>query len=319
MSSQLSSASSSRSSHLLSWGVLLAASALMAAAAWATPAERAAPAVVDDTKVAQRKVKVFETFPTVDLRGLGEAEKMAFSQIVNDEICPCSCPKSFAACLQKDTKCQPAVILANWIADELRRGTPGEMLAEQVTNEIASGYGAKKKTIATAGYATKGAKKPRYQLVEFADFECGHCRAASAMVDRLVKEKKDLQVVFKHFPLSFHAMATPAAVAAEAAGEQGKFWEMHDALFATQNMLDENLISGHAKALGLDARRFEQDIKSPHLAAKVQASRQEGEALGVQSTPSFYINGRPFNLMRTPQAFAARFAMEDARATARCE
>ncbi|MCP4502822.1 MAG: thioredoxin domain-containing protein [Deltaproteobacteria bacterium] len=270
-----------------------------------------------EVKLAQRKPPT--DFPAVDLSGLGEMERMAFAQIVNEEICPCSCPKSFGACLQKDTKCAPAVLMGNWIAKQLREGVPGEVLAEQVTREVAAGFGAKPKKIFTSGYASKGAAKPKHTIVEFADFECAHCRAAGAMVDRLVKDHKDVKVVFKHFPLSFHQMAMPAAIATEAAAEQGRFWEMHNAVFATQNMLDENLLMGHAKALGLDVRRFEKDIKSPSLAAKVQASRAEGEKLGIESTPTFFINGRPFNLMRTIDAFELRFAMEDARATSSCK
>lgn len=259
-----------------------------------------------------------ELFPTVDLSGLGERERAAFARIVGDELCPCACPKTFAACLEAGTQCQPAVILGNWLADKLREGLSEEDLAEMITQEVAGGFGAKPSRIDIAGYHAKGSPKAPITIVEYADFECAHCRAAAPVVDRLVnKYPGKVRVVFKHFPLSFHPMAKRAAAAAEAAGEQGRFWEMHDAIFATQNLLDDDLLRGHAKAIGLDIKRFEKDWQA--ALAKVEASRKEGEALGVQATPTFFVNGRPFHLVRTLDAFEARLRMEEVRATSSCK
>lgn len=260
------------------------------------------------------------TFPAVDTSGLGQEEKSTFSRIANEEICPCDCPKSFAACLQAGTRCEPAVLLGNWMADQLREGIAPDALAEQVTQEIAGGFASKPKPVETAGYASKGAANAPFTIVEYADFECPHCKVASMVVDQLVKANPGkVRVVYKHFPLTFHAMAKRAAAAAEAAGKQGRFWEMHDAIFATQTMLDEDLLLGHAKALGLDVERFQKDWNDPATAQKVEASRSEGEALGVDATPAFFVNGRPFHLMRTPDAFSLRLQMEDARASSSCE
>lgn len=260
------------------------------------------------------------TFPAVDLEGLGQEEKRTFASIANEEICPCDCPQSFAGCLQAGTRCEPAVLLGNWMADQLREGVAPDALAEQVTQEIAGGFSSKPKPVATEGYASKGAANAPFTIVEYADFECPHCKVASLVVDQLVKANPGkVRVVYKHFPLSFHAMAKRAAAAAEAAAKQGRFWEMHDAIFATQTMLDEDLLLGHAKALGLDVERFQKDWNDPSTLQKVEASRQEGESLGVQATPAFFVNGRPFHLMRTPDAFSLRLQMEDARASSSCE
>lgn len=286
-----------------------------------SPSSAAADAAAAPAKPAPapKASAVLTSFPTVDLAGLGEAERQAFQQIVNEEICPCGCPQSFAACLQEGTRCQPAVLLASWLADQLRQGMPAEALAEMITEE-AGGFSSKPKEIEVAGYAAKGAQKPRYLIVEYADFECAHCRSAAPVLERLVEKYPDrVRVVFKHFPLSFHAYAKRAAAAAEAAGQQGRFWEMHDAIFATQNLLDDDLILGHAKALGLDVDRFEKDWNDPASMAKVEASRKEGEALGVQATPFVFVNGRPFQLMRTLDALELRLAMEEARASSSCQ
>jgi protein-disulfide isomerase len=282
------------------------------------PAPAARPA---DAEAAPRAPgERFTTFPAVDLHGLGGEERELFARIANEEICPCDCPKSFGGCLQEGSRCEPAVLLGNWIAEQLRDGMAPDALAEQAAREIAGGFAAKPKVIDLAGYAAKGKDGAPYTIVEYADFECPHCRLASAVVDRLVKANPGkVRVVYKHFPLTFHAMARRAAAASEAAGQQGRFWEMHDAIFATQTMLDDDLILGHAKALGLDVARFERDWNDPATAAKVDASRKEGEALGVDSTPAFFVNGRPFHLMRTPEAFGLRLQMEDARKSSSCE
>ncbi|MFZ9885981.1 MAG: DsbA family protein [Myxococcota bacterium] len=259
-------------------------------------------------------------FPAVDLEGLDPAAMEVFAAIANEEICPCDCPRSFGACLQTGTRCEPAVLLGNWLAAQLRNGVAPEQLAEQITQEIAGGFAARPKELQLDGYATKGAPDAPFTIVEYADFECPHCKLASAVVGQLVQANPGkVRVVYKHFPLSFHVMAKVAAAAAEAAGLQGRFWEMHDAIFATQNMLDEDLIRGHAKAIGLDVERFEKDWKDPAVVNRVDASRQEGEALGITATPAFFVNGRPFQLMRTAEAFSLRLQMEEARTNSSCE
>jgi protein-disulfide isomerase len=260
------------------------------------------------------------SFPTVDLGGLGKAERDAFAAMVNEELCPCDCPKSFGACLQEGSRCEPAILLGNWLAAQLRDGVGADVLAEQITEEVGAGFAAKPKEINLSGYASKGDMNAPWTIVEFADFECPHCRLAAEVLDQMVKKHPGkIRVVYKHFPLTFHAMARRAAAASEAAGKQGRFWEMHDAIFATQTMIDDDLLLGHAKALGLDVKRFETDWNDAAMAAKVEASRKEGEALGVEATPAIFVNGRPFNLMRTIEAFELRLKMESARASASCD
>jgi len=283
------------------------------AAAATTPTEPAAPprAPVAATQL--------ESFPALSLDVLDPDKKAAFARIVNEEICPCDCPKSFGACLQEGTQCTPAVILAEWLAGQLAEGVEEEILAEQIAGEV-SAFSSTPKRPALDGYSKKGATSGKHVVVEYADFECAHCKMAAPVVDDLARQLAgSVTFYYKHFPLSFHAMAKPAAEAVEAAGLQGKFWEMHDAVFATQSMLDDELLKGHAKAIGLDYPRWEQDRATEAVKARVAASRSEGEAIGIEATPTFLVNGRPFNLMRTPEAFQARFAMEDARASASCQ
>jgi protein-disulfide isomerase len=259
------------------------------------------------------------SFPAVDLGGLDASQKALFARIANDEMCPCGCPKSFGACLQSGTQCGPAVLLAEWLVDAIKDGISPDSLQQAMTKELTGGFAATPKSPDVKGFASKGSQRPAVTIVEYADFECAHCRAASPVVDELVKKHPEVRVVFKHYPLPFHAMARSAAIAAEAAGRQNKFWEMHDAIFATQDLLSDELILGHAKALGLDVKRFKKDLLDPEIAKKVDGSKAEGTTLGVDATPAFVINGRPYYLSRSVDGFELRLKMEDARSTASCQ
>lgn len=254
----------------------------------------------------------------VDASHLEPAQKAAFDKLLAEEVCPCDCPKSLGQCLQEGTKCAPAVLLAEWAIASFEQGVPEDAIAESLAKEITSGFTAPQKAPALAGFSSKGSQKPKHVIVEYADFECGHCRAASSVMEQLVKKRPDIQLVFKHFPLTFHAMAKKAAIAAEAAGRQGKFWPMHDALFATQDILSDDLIIGHAKALGLDVARFSKDLADPALAKRVEDSRTEGMGFGIDATPAFFVDGRPYFLHRSVDGFELRLRMDAARASSSC-
>ena len=102
-----------------------------------------------------------------------------------------------------------------------------------------------------------------------------------------------MRVVFKDFPLPNHALAVKAAEAAHCAGEQGKYWEMHDHMFANQQALAVPQLKEHAAALKLDAAKFGTCLDSGQFAAAVNIDLQYGTQLGVSSTPTVYVNGRP--------------------------
>ena len=130
-------------------------------------------------------------------------------------------------------------------------------------------------------------------IVEFSDFECPFCARAHRPLGRAVEEfPGQVRLVFRHFPLSMHEHAASAAVAAEAAGAQGKFWEMHDLLFENQTELEPAAIARYAQSLGLDMNRFRTDFEDAELRARVDRSRAEGQRVGVNSTPTIYVNGR---------------------------
>jgi protein-disulfide isomerase len=130
-------------------------------------------------------------------------------------------------------------------------------------------------------------------LVEYGDYQCPYCADAFAMIDSIVKKMgPSLQFVYRHMPLSeVHPYAQFAAEAAEAAGAQGKFWEMHQAIFAHQSELGSDLIGKLARKLGLDMTRFDADQDARRYRSRVKYDFMGGMRSGVAATPTFFING----------------------------
>jgi protein-disulfide isomerase len=121
----------------------------------------------------------------------------------------------------------------------------------------------------------------------------------------LEKYPTELRVVFKNFPIRSHKYAFTSAMAALAAGQQGKFWEFHDELFKNYNRLNEQKIQEIVKQLNLDQTKFNEDTKSPVEAARVRQDYEEGIRLGVRGTPTVFINGKQFKKKRSMKSMAA--------------
>ncbi|MEN4760721.1 thioredoxin domain-containing protein [Chryseobacterium sp. C39-AII1] len=134
-------------------------------------------------------------------------------------------------------------------------------------------------------------------IVEYGDYQCPYCGAAYPVLKELMNEfGNQIQFVFRNFPLSeIHEYASSAAVAAEAANVQGKFWEMHDAIYENQEYLNERFLFELAEKIGLDLARFKTDIQKASLENKVNDDFESGVISGVNGTPSFFINGNKFN------------------------
>lgn len=159
---------------------------------------------------------------------------------------------------------------------------------------------------------TRGAQEAKVTLVEFGDLQCPACKAYEPIVRQLLAQNPDtLQLVFRHFPLTqIHQNALISAKATEAAALQGKFWEMHDVLYDRQtewaNKLNaREIILGFAQELALDVTKFTQDLESEAVEKKILAEYAEGLKLGVQGTPTFFINGQMIQSPRTVEEFDA--------------
>jgi protein-disulfide isomerase len=134
-------------------------------------------------------------------------------------------------------------------------------------------------------------------LVEYGDFQCPHCQRAHAVVEGILgRFGAQLRFAFRHLPItSLHQQAMAAALAAEAAGRQGKFWEMQRRLMRARGKLDPEQLVGYAREAGLDVARWERDRADPVLRKKVEHQKLVGVRSGVNGTPTFYVNGERFD------------------------
>jgi len=138
----------------------------------------------------------------------------------------------------------------------------------------------------------KGAKDAPLTLVEYADYQCEGCIEAFGAVEELLETHTGkVNVVFRHFPLvTYHPMALPAALAAEAAGAQGKFWPMHELIFDAAGEFDDDDLVRWAGEIGLDMARWEADRHSDELDERIRTMRLEGSRTGVDGTPTFFLD-----------------------------
>ena len=150
----------------------------------------------------------------------------------------------------------------------------------------------KRYKVETKGSPALGPETAPVTIVEFSDFQCPFCGRVGPTLKQIKKEYGDqVRVVFKHQPLDFHAKAPAAHAAAEAAHRQGKFWEMHDKIFADQKAMSPEKYVEYATELQLDIDQFKADVASADVKQRVDADKQEAAKLGSSGTPGFFING----------------------------
>ncbi len=187
---------------------------------------------------------------------------------------------------------------------ELRGRYPVEVRLEPFRLEVGTGEG-----------PVRGKMDAPVTIVEFSDFQCPFCvraRPALKRVREVYGEK--VRFAFRHFPLAFHQQAQKAGEAASCAGDQDRFWEMHDRLWANSSKLRPADLKEHATALGLDTEAFTQCLDSGRYASLVLEDARAGTELGVSGTPAFFINGRPLVGAQPFEAFAKVIEDELARA-----
>lgn len=149
--------------------------------------------------------------------------------------------------------------------------------------------------ISTEGDPSKGGPETApVTIVEFSDFECPYCSRVNPTLERVLDRfGEQVRLVFRQFPLEMHRHARKAAEASLCAFDQGKFWEMHDALFADRNALAVEQIKEKAEALGLDTEQFTECLDSGVKSAQIDEDIKAGLVAGVSGTPTVYVNGRP--------------------------
>lgn len=147
--------------------------------------------------------------------------------------------------------------------------------------------------IDTLGYPASGNPKAKVKVVEFADYQCPHCRQAADVMKKLLPRYKDrIQFVFMDFPINPSGVSRAVAEGAVCASEQNKFWEYHNLAFSKQSTLNKDSPLALAKELKLEEKAFDACMKSGKASALVEKSKQEAERLGVSGTPAIYVNGK---------------------------
>ena len=139
----------------------------------------------------------------------------------------------------------------------------------------------------------RGNPKAKVMIVEFSDYQCPYCGQVEATLKSVLAKHQDtVALAFRDMPITqIHPMAMGAAEASRCAGEQGKFWEMHDAMFSDQAGLDKNGLENKAQKLGIDQKQFESCLSGEKYKTQIQQDAQEGMRVGVSGTPGFFING----------------------------
>jgi protein-disulfide isomerase len=272
-------------------GVLLAVMA-MPACAKTPPEAQSAPAASAPTQVQGQAATGQDTTlpPGIDASKLDDFQKKVFFRIINNEPSICGQAQSLIASAKKD--CRRSFNAIRYVGKLVEQGFTDSEVAEAIGKR----YRAMDiKTIDVSEAPMKGSPTAKVTLVEFADYECPHCKRLQPVLRQIVDEfHNDVTVYFKHYPLAQHTNARLAAEAAVAANKQGKFWAFQDKLWDKQDELSPAVIEKLAKDSGLDVAKFRQDLASDAVKKRVQKDRDEGEALGIQATPTVYLDGREY-------------------------
>ncbi len=242
--------------------------------------------------------KTSTKLPGVDLSSLSKVQQTAVLRALRTEACTCGCEMKIAECRMKDPGCP----LSRRLADFTVQAASNGKAAAEVLAELRK-YAATPtplldppKKLAIEGDPFRGPAEAKVTVVEFSDFQCPFCAKATYEVSKILKLfPKDVRVIFKQFPLDSHSQAALAAEASLAAQAQGKFWELHDAMYANFTTISRPRILFWAMAAGLEMGRFHFELDSHKYMARVQAEEHQGEEAGVEGTPTFYINGKKLN------------------------
>src|SRR5262245_2899356 len=236
----------------------------------------------------------------IDWTGLSESQKKTALKVMNASGCNCGCKMTVASCRVSDENCRRSLIFARTIIDALREGKPEAEVVRVlkaksdtfVEAKLPEDSGVAYK-IETGHSPVRGPKEAPVTIVEFSDFQCPFCQELQATLDQLLKAfPKDVNLVYKQFPLNIHQYARQAALASMAAHQQGKFWQLHDKMFQNFAAINEENIKKWAREVGLNMTDFEKVMQSGAMETAVQRDIADGASARVIGTPTLFINGK---------------------------
>ena len=232
--------------------------------------------------------------PRADLSGLSDQQRAQFLEVASDVFDYAGCKETLARCLAASKQDVHAVRMAELVKALLLEGATPSRVTETVEKYYESFDASKRQALKTSDCALLGEPKAPVALVEFSDYQCPHCAVANKPLHDLVTgaEKGKARLCSKFFPLPGHARARIAAGCAEYARQHGKFWQMHDLLFAHQDELEDENLKTYAKQVGLDGAQMLKEVYAGRFEGVIEAHLQEGIAARVQATPTVFVNGR---------------------------
>jgi protein-disulfide isomerase len=246
--------------------------------------------------------KTATTLPGVDLAGLAAAKIATTLRLLRGYDCTCGCNMKVAQCRVEDPGCSYSKSLSATIVGAIREGkSETAALAAAKASKYGTAPAPPKLlddpiAITTAGSPSLGPDNAAVTLVEWSDFQCPYCWKAAGELHEVVKLfPTQVRLVFRQYPLENHSNAASAAAAALAAHRQGKFWQLHDAMFANRNDLSRPSITKLATQAGLDMKRFAADWASKETQAVVAHDIQDGDKAGVEGTPTVFVNGKHYH------------------------
>lgn len=203
------------------------------------------------------------------------------------------CGGTIAECISADSSDQTARRLVGFLARRVWLGDSDEEIAARLAAREYSASSDYAVEIYLNDTACMGAETPLVTIVEFADFECPFCRLVAPVLEEIVAARnEEVRYCFKFFPIHSHPRGVPSCVAALAAHRQDRFWEMYDELFETSPDLSDEAMEEAALAAGLDLEQYRSDVADEALFEEVMADKFEGLELGVDRTPTIFINGK---------------------------
>ena len=243
------------------------------------------------------------SLPSVDLAGLTPAQSAKVLKLLRVNNCTCNCGMKMAECRMKDPSCSYSKGMAATIVDAIKHGkSETEAMAAAAASQWGKGPADHSKpledpvAIPVENAPVRGLGSAPVTLVEFSDFQCPFCIMATPQLDAVLRAyPTQVKLIFKEFPLDSHSQAALAAAAAVAAHKQGKFWPVYDALFAQKGNLSRKGILALAASAGVDMKQFQADLDSAEIKRAVLKDIGEGEHIGVDSTPTLFVDGQRFN------------------------
>ena len=272
----------------------LLVTALVAAGACTKKAAPPSPTAAAPVAAPGEKAMAKPTAPAteIDLGKLDEAKRKVFDQVVEHEPSACGKGHSLIDSLKRDPACRASFYAVRYIARLAETGAPAAEIGEKLEQRFRT---PRVPYIDVSQAPSKGDPKGRVAVVEFADYTCGHCKEAQALLPTLLANyPKDVTFYFKHYPLGGSVGGLNAAIGAVGAQKQGKFWEFSDKVWENSERLSPAVLEGIAKEVGLAFDRWYADLGSEEIRGHVLRDRTEARTLEIRRTPAFFINGRKF-------------------------